>query len=191
MYVLDITTQQEVAVNSPNTIGRVTFSPDSSLLAIAGENNPGKILFWSLAHKREVSRMQLEQDTLIAAAFSPDNRLFAAGDWGGPVIIGDVGTGKKLTSLIGHKGYAIVATFSPDGKTLATGGSDGYVKLWNVATWREIARFFTAKQYGVGGIAFSPDGNTLLAVAGGEIYTWHAASFSEIEARERREKVSF
>ncbi len=44
----------------------------------------------------------------------------------------DVNTGKKLTTLEGHKGWVLSLAFSPDGDTLYSGAEDKTVKIWQV-----------------------------------------------------------
>jgi WD40 repeat protein len=53
---------------------------------------------------------------------------------------------------------------SPDGRRLVTGGDAGTIKVWDTATWRELV---TMKDHAhaVRGLAFTPDGRTLISVA--------------------------
>jgi WD40 repeat protein len=64
--------------------------------------------------------------------------------------------------LRGHLSDVWGADFSPDGKVLATGGSDNTIRLWDLATARTI-RILSGDTSSVEEIAFSPDGNTIVA----------------------------
>ena len=62
--------------------------------------------------------------------------------------------------------------FSPDSTTFAVGCEDGSVRLWDVATARPVGppRMVRGRALGV---AFSPDGGSLLAVGnGGDVRSW-------------------
>jgi WD40 repeat protein len=76
-------------------------------------------------------------------------------------------------------------TLSPDARRLAVVTGDGTVKLWDLATYREITRF--PGKYGSGnGLAFLPDGNTLVLCGRNGIYVWRAPSWAEIEAADAK-----
>jgi WD40 repeat protein len=75
-------------------------------------------------------------DNLIisAAAFSPNGKLFAAGDEYGVIFLWDVATGRRLSKLNGHSDIISSLSFSPDGNYLvSTGGNqDGSLILWTI-----------------------------------------------------------
>jgi WD40 repeat protein len=74
---------------------------------------------------------------------------------------------------------------------LATGGSSGRdaVKLWDLTAHRELLSFQSEGGYFVA-LAFSPDGNTLAALSmSGIAHLWHAPSWDEIEAAEKRRAI--
>src|SRR5262249_28068723 len=70
----------------------------------------------------------------------------------------------KALPLVGHQG-AVSASFAPRGKAIATAGADGTVRVWDVATGVQLHKL---DQPGKAvGVAFSPDGKTLLAASTG------------------------
>lgn len=103
--------------------------------------------------------------------FSPDNKLAAAGQSCGGVIVLDIALRKSIRTF--PRGPV---TFSPDGKTLATGGEENSIILWDTSTWKQkmILRGHTDTVYS---FAFSPDRKTL--VSGGadqSLILWDAAA---------------
>jgi WD40 repeat protein len=56
-----------------------------------------------------------------------------------------------------------MADFSPDGKLVASGARDETIILWDVTTGEAIRRLRWADSTGVFSIAFSPDGQYILA----------------------------
>ena len=62
-----------------------------------------------------------------------------------------------------------VSRIGPDGIILATGHSEGVVRLWDAATGKHKVTFIvhTKPTHIVGGVAYSPDGKTLVTRSGG------------------------
>jgi WD40 repeat protein len=104
------------------------------------------------------------------AAWSPDDKLLAMGNFDGSVSLFDAATGGEVRQLKAQGGNVAGVAFSPDGKHLASGGNDGGLRLWDPTTGEELR--VLNKPSGAGGftaqfeaLAFSPDGK-LLATAG-------------------------
>jgi WD40 repeat protein len=66
----------------------------------------------------------------VAGAFSPDGTRLAVSAGDGPIDVWDVKTGKRLQTLLGHKGQGVRVAFSPNGKTLASIGRDFRIQRW-------------------------------------------------------------
>ncbi|KAF5364106.1 hypothetical protein D9756_000080 [Leucocoprinus leucothites] len=76
-----------------------------------------------------------------AITFSPDEKIFASGDWSGTICIWDSETGIKISGplirSVRDESHMYSLDFSPDGKhLLATYGQKGMV-LWDVETGEE------------------------------------------------------
>jgi WD40 repeat protein/tetratricopeptide (TPR) repeat protein len=157
------------------------FSRDGTLLASVSRD--GKAILWSTATWKSVQtlknqdrdpqnrRSQLEPAS--DGAFSPDGKTLAVASYGGTVQLWDAATGKLLETLKGHPSAVNAVAFSPDGRTLASGGVDQTVRLWNVATRRELMQLDhgSVAFFSVYSLAFSPEGNQLLA-GGGATALW-------------------
>ncbi len=115
---------------------------------------------------------------------SPDGRLFAAGNVGGPASLWDVATGQQRFLLPGEAGGIYRVDFSPDGRTVAGVGRDNRLHVWDTATGEEILSV-PAHGDGVSGglfqgtldVAYSPDGSRLAtAGADGLAKVWDAVT---------------
>ena len=119
----------------------LAYSPNNELLACGdGEH---KVTVWEAATANPVLSLPRPTDLpghtnpVIAAAFSPDGLRLASASWQ-EVIVWDVKTGEKISTLRGLAGTIQSVVFSPDGKHLAAGGgykSKGEIKIWDATLW--------------------------------------------------------
>ena len=118
----------------------------------SGTSRQGRVL----AHLKE-----LEPPAAYAKvrriAFSPDNKLLAAGDSVGTVRIGTTTTGRKIREIVGTDSVSSLA-FLPDGKRLAVAYSNGEIWLYWIATGERIRSLARAPYFGLFTNVFSPDG---------------------------------
>ena len=159
--------------------GPVAFSHDATRFASRGGS--GTIVFDSLGsgyHARGPGRGNIElwdittgeqipgpwQDDIegdanaLALAFSPDNKIFAAGIPRQGIRAWDINTGTELFNFNAVEPFGRKLVFSPDGKTLATNGTHVQTRVWNISTQGEITPLNIMN---VSALAFSPDGKTL------------------------------
>ena len=94
-------------------------------------------------------------------------------------------TAGRLRTLTGESQALFALAPSPDGRRLATGGSEGTLRLWDVATSQLVAAVKVSPKEWILSLAFSPDGNTLVAITTGTLRVWRAPSWAEIEAAEK------
>ncbi len=154
------------------------FSRDGTLLASGSRD--GTAIIWSTGTWKRTQTLRNPDESVLSGgramvegvAFSPDGKALALASRAGSVQLWDVATGTLLETLKGHSDAVQAVTFSPDGRMLVSGGTDQTVRLWNVQTRRELM------QLGQGGVAlgevcslaFSPDGQHLLAAGGGNAF---------------------
>ncbi|HKB04228.1 MAG TPA: hypothetical protein VKD90_18535, partial [Gemmataceae bacterium] len=128
---------------------------------------------------------QARQSIFYAAAFSPDGRYFATGNFDATVHVWEAATG-RLVHTLKHEwqGPVFAVAFTPTGRTLVTGGADGTVRFWDTMTGEPLGspiRHGTA----VLALAISPDGNTVASVGiDPNVHLWH------LETRDRRQRLS-
>ena len=109
-----------VWTGNPRYVARwLTYSPDGTMIAQPAAKTDVQII--DVDTKKIVHTLPHNQ-TVRTGVFSPDGKLFAAGDryW---VRLWDVSTGKEVRRLSDSNPYLSTLAFSPDGKTLAGGRS--------------------------------------------------------------------
>ena len=104
---------------------------------------------------------------VLAGEFDPSGRyLFAANAWDKSLHVFVRPPGSSAVEFdAGYSGVAAVA-YSADGRFLATGHENGELLLWDAATGRRIGRLNGLETW-VRGVAFTPDGNSLVAMSQG------------------------
>ena len=93
-----------------------------------------------------------------ALAFSPDNKILAAGMPRQGIRAWDINTGAELLNFNAAEPFGRQLVFSPNGTLLATNGTHVQTRVWDVTTQREIT---PPNIMNVSALAFSPDGKTL------------------------------
>jgi serine/threonine protein kinase/WD40 repeat protein/Tfp pilus assembly protein PilF len=163
---------QGLQIGPPQSLGlsaRAPFfanDPDFALSAdsrtIAFSPQRGQVLLFDVEDPRQ--RFAIEGPYLRTAAFSPNGRWLATGNWQGRgVKVWDARSGKLVHEFdLGEleEGTAWPA-FSPDGKWLVTGTFAEY-RFWEVGSWQQkhvLPRANIGKS--IGWIVFSPDGKML------------------------------
>jgi WD40 repeat protein/tRNA A-37 threonylcarbamoyl transferase component Bud32 len=115
----------------------------------------------------------------LAAAFSPDATLIAAGGDEGTIRVWDALTYREVKTMRAHAGAVTAICFSPDGRWLASAGADRTVKLWQIGAWDHSTLEFLRRGSGDGrssSIAFSPDSRWLASEDGSVVDLWDLAT---------------
>jgi WD40 repeat protein/tRNA A-37 threonylcarbamoyl transferase component Bud32 len=157
----------------PDAPRAVTWSPDGKLVAC---NVPAVgWYFWDVAQKKLVN--DPKQWQAIALEFAPDSRsaLVTASDLSSYRLL-DVVSGRQLGNLSAprDKFFRPAGTWSPDGNALALPRNGG-VELWRASLRQQLSTLPT------GGVpprqvAFSADGQLLMALAGDRLYLFETDS---------------
>ncbi len=114
--------------------------------------------------------------------FSPSGKEIVAGIEDGSVRVWDIDSRKVIKSFNAHRGIVWMVQYHPTRPIVASAGDDGRVKLWNSETFEPIHEW--RAENAVRGIAFSPDGNRV--VAGGRegvIHIYDLDSRKELVSR--------
>ena len=158
-----------------NLVYALAFMPDGSRLVSGALDG---IRIWDVANGREVR--QINRESTVAMALSPDGRLLASGSFNGGIKLWNTESGREAIPIQGsHARVVLDIAFRPDGKRFASVSDDATVKFWDVQTGREI-QTIRSHATGTTAVAYSPGGD-IVASAGWDstIRLWDAASRQE------------
>ena len=152
----------------------VSFSVDGKKVVSGWKNRFLRV--YDIEKKALAWEVEAHTSGISALAVSPDGTLIATGSFcrdvhdvrDTTVKVWDIGNGKPVDILRGHKGDVVDIAFSLDGKRLASCGSLGEIMLWN-AKDRSLIKSFAGSpaRANMKKIALSVDG-TYLAATGME-----------------------
>jgi RNA polymerase sigma factor (sigma-70 family) len=155
----------------------VLFAPTGRLLAAVAQNT---VHLWDPVSGQELRQLQGHPCEIERIAFSPDGKILATGYWDKTIRLWNPATGEegsRLQGLVPHqpqpkntdlgvprRQHVMALAFSPDGNTLAAAiTGDQAIRLWDTASGQELPRPLKDWSMGVTGLAFLPNGNTLVA----------------------------
>ncbi len=148
----------------------LAYSLDGHLLAAATGARPIALL--DPATRRTVQELPQEA-VLRVVAFSPDDRLLAAGAEDGSVEVWSLAAGRLERTMAGHSGRVRSLAFTPDGRRLLTADRSS-VALWDVASGEQAT---VPNLTGAAPAALSPDGKLVAAAQpDGTVGVWELSS---------------
>jgi eukaryotic-like serine/threonine-protein kinase len=134
---------------------------------------------WNLCQSDEVATFATNSAAIGHLVISPDGTLLSAAEWGSlrtAVKVWGFTSGRLIATPERNDAAGSVA-FSPNGKLLAYATRSHGLKIWDIEAQQETINFpgRYGFEYERAALAFSPDGNTLAAAAGGEpqILLWN------------------
>ena len=179
-------TREQIGELPVGNIRSIAFSPDGTLLALAGWEGDNRVHLWDLVAQNQIAVLQSSVNYgLYTVAFSPDGKTIAY--FGGidqGICLWDVQTQRQTGTLQGHSMNVRAIAFSPSGGLLASGGNrnDEAIRLWDIESQVQIGAL-TGHLDMTMDLAFNPDGS-ILASAGGDydkaVYLWDVQSQSEL-----------
>jgi WD40 repeat protein len=171
----DLRPQRAIATELEH-VHHLAFSPDRSLLAVAGGSPAeyGAVELWSWPERRRVRLIEGHDDVVNAVEWLGDSNTLVTAGADRTICVWDAATGKLTATLKGHSGPVQCLAVSPDSKLLCSGSSDQTIRVWDVATW-QLVRSLTNHLGPVHALAFRPTSpaakeqpRSVLASAGGD-----------------------
>src|SRR5581483_9377682 len=147
---------------------RHVLSPDGRFLVTATRGQREEVSLWDMATRMVQRRVALESEFVKDLAISPNGQLLACATNNGVLLLDT----KELQQRLFIRGdHVFGVAFSPDSQYVAIPSNEfQLIRLWNVAANREVATLpFLGEPHSV---AFTPDGNRLLAMTARSIRTW-------------------
>ncbi len=162
----------------PQRVFGMEFSPDNSLLAVAG-GNPGvsgevQLIPWASGPNPEAKAKFLgtHDDVFFDVSFRPDGLQLAAASSDGTVRVYDVATGEQTLKIDNHADWVTDICYSTDGKLIATASRDKTAKVFNAETGELIATY-SGSNKPVEAVAFSPDAKLVISTSGNLVRVWN------------------
>ena len=159
----DILAAEHGLVGHDDAITSLAFSPDSRLVATAGQD--GQLMLWDARSSALVRQWRSKNGVVRVLEFSPDSRLIASiGSDEDIHLWPTTDTRLSVNVLRGHTDRVNACAWSRDGMKFASVSDDG-VRIWDPRTQIEMRRLpggtQTALPFDL--VAISPDGRWLLA----------------------------
>ncbi len=159
----------------------LAFSPNSELLAAAGQN--GVIHVWEISdgHLVENNVFSGHVGEVWSVAFSPDGHYLASGGADEQVLLWDMSQlNPEPIALLGNAETVFSVAFSPDGRYLASGNANQEIVLYPLDSLDDYT-ILTGHKNWVLTLAFSPD-SSLLASSGaeGSVVLWDVANGEQL-----------
>jgi WD40 repeat protein len=122
---------------------------------------------WEYRHlcdlcRRKAMAIKGHNDSVLAAAFSPDGKRIASASADRTVKVWDSVTGQVHLTLARHTKRVTCVAFSPDGKRIVSGSEDGMIRMWDADTGEEL-RVFTGNNGIIKSVAVNPDGKRIVS----------------------------
>ncbi|MDO9068394.1 MAG: WD40 repeat domain-containing protein, partial [Deltaproteobacteria bacterium] len=117
-----------------------------------------------LLKQRDLVKLMMTDDPVLAVAFSPDGSRIASGSGGMTLRLWDVVTGQPVGEpLIGPDNAVSCVAFNHDGSRVIFGSGDKTLRLWDVVTGQPVGEPLIGHKNVVSCVAFSPDGSRIVS----------------------------
>ncbi|MCL2443636.1 MAG: caspase family protein [Treponema sp.] len=156
-----------------NTVRSIAFNPNGR--QILSGSSDDTIRLWETSTGINIRTFSINSRWGVSSvSFSPDGERMVSSSTESTIIYDDhtsdhtirlldISTGNEIRSFTYNSVFAAnYLIFDPAGKYILS--SSGNLKLWDVATGREVITYYHG-HFGNSPVAFSPDGNQILACA--------------------------
>jgi WD40 repeat protein/DNA-binding SARP family transcriptional activator/energy-coupling factor transporter ATP-binding protein EcfA2 len=146
------------------------FSPDGeTIISVSADQ---QLIVWDAQSGAIRNQFQEDSGSLTSLALSPDGQVAVYGTENGDLLVREIESGRLLHQFGsedgGHREAVQDIAVSADGRRLLTNGADSLI-LWDISTGHDMDETKTRQLWlvepedtSVHGVAFSPDGQTIL-----------------------------
>jgi WD40 repeat protein len=179
------TGQLNVLRGHKDEVQNVAFSPDgrwivsgSGTFRSSGNHGDYTVRVWNAKTGDERYALHGHKGVVHCLAISPDGRWIVSGSGDQTVRIWDAITGQEHRCVKTTRAVQSVG-FSPDGHSIVYAGSiDGTISVWATGAGEEIRRL-DGHFLNVRGVAFSPNGRSVVCATHDTVWREHRGTFSE------------
>ena len=175
---------QKVLTNVLGAVNDLKFSPDGTLLAVAGgqPSARGDLRLFDTTEWKLVHSLGGHLDTVSGVAFSPDGTKLASASFDKTVRLWSVSDAKLIHTYAGHSDFVYAVAFGPDGKWYATASKDRTGRVIDAATGKGLFTLSGTDQE-VLAVAVLPTSGQVLAAGADPLVSWYDPKTGEREKR--------
>jgi WD40 repeat protein len=164
IWDLSLARPVKVLTNVLGAVNDLRFSPDGTLLAVAGgqPSARGDLRLFTTADWKLKSVLAGHDDVINSVSFRSDGKQIASASYDRTARIWDVASGKVIRSLTMHSDFVLAVAFSPDGKHVFTGSKDRSIRMTEADTGKSVFTF-SDRNEDVLAVAAHPDGKSIVA----------------------------
>ncbi|HEV3143883.1 MAG TPA: WD40 repeat domain-containing protein, partial [Gemmataceae bacterium] len=164
-------------------VNDLKFSPDGSLLAVAGgqPSARGDLRLFSTKDWKLVENLGGHLDVVSGICFTADGKTLASASFDKTVRIWDLAGKRVKQTLTGHSDFVYSVAFSPKGDWLVSASKDRTVRLCDTSTSQSKFTFSGMEQDALA-VAVSPDGGRVVS-SGYEpsVYWWNPQTGEQVK----------
>jgi WD40 repeat protein len=150
-------------------VNALAFSPDGAHL-VSALGYGGDVKFWPVpdladlkkTDRRFGKRSRSTRGTVLAMAFSPDNKYVAYGTADNNIELWSLPEGGRFLVLERHKKDVVALAISPDGKYVFSGSEDNTIMIWSLPDGKFVKEL-EGHEDSVTDLAVTPDGKLLVS----------------------------
>ena len=160
--------QDAFTARAAGTVQAVAFSPDGSMLAIAG--SAPRVQIFNPFKGDEQRAMPVSQGGIEAIAFHPAGDRLAAGRYN-ELWIWNPADGKLIHHVRRRIGRILAMAYSPSGRYLVTSGSDRVVRVFDTNDYQERDPL-PSSHVVTPALSFAPRRDTVVGALGSRLTIW-------------------
>jgi WD40 repeat protein/tRNA A-37 threonylcarbamoyl transferase component Bud32 len=143
----------------------LTFSPDGNRLASRADTHQAIVLIENIRPRPRQVVLDRPSGKGLQFDFSSDGKMLAAGGIGGTATVWDTTSGRTLAKFVRDGEHLGRVVFAPGGESLFVPTADGPIRSWHFAKKPEPIDHLAGHKAEVWGLAYTPDGSTLISSA--------------------------